>query len=71
MLNELGAVLLQVQPVRSVAILLAVMIALVQTHSTSVYSAEAFQEVERMQLQLAEDLQKQFFTMRQPDKEAE
>ncbi len=70
MLNGMGAVLTQVQPVGSSAILLAPMIALVQTHGTAVYSAEALQEVDRIQLQLAEDLQKQFFMLRQPDEEA-
>ncbi len=44
---------------------------LVQAHGTSVYSAEALQEVDRIQLQLAEDLQKQFFMLRQPEEEAE
>ncbi len=63
MLNEMGAVLAQAQPVGSVATLLATTIALVQTHGTAVYSVEALQEVNRIQLQLAEDLWKQFFML--------
>ncbi len=62
-LNELGAVLIQTKPIRSSAVLLAAMIALVQSHGTSTYSAEALQEVDNIQLQLAEDLWKQFFRL--------
>ncbi len=70
MLNDMGAVLMQVQPIGSSAVLLAATIALVQTCGTAVYSAEALQEVDKIQLQLAEDLRKQVFTLRQPDEEA-
>ncbi len=70
-LNEMGAVLMQVKPVRSSAILLAVTIVLVQSHGTPTHTAEAIQEVDKIQLQLAEDLRKQFFMLRQPEEEAE
>ncbi len=63
-LNDMGAVLTQVQPIGNSAILLAATIALVQTRGTSVYCAND------IQLQLAEDLQKQFFMLRQPEEEA-
>ncbi len=61
----------ELQPIGSSAILLAVMIALVQSHGTSVYTTEALQEVDQIQLKLAEDLQKQFFMLRQLEEEAE
>ncbi len=69
-LNDMGAVLVQVQPVGSSAILLATTITLVQTQGTTVYSAKALQEVDNIQLLLAEDLRKQFFMLRQPEEEA-
>ncbi len=63
MLNDMGAVLTQVHPISSSAILLAATIVLVQTHGTAVYSAEALQEVDKIQLQLAKDLWRQFFML--------
>ncbi len=69
-LNDMGAMLAQVQPIESVAILLAATTALVQSRGTAVYSAEAIQEVANIQQQLAEDLWKQFFMLRQPNEEA-
>ncbi len=70
-LNEMGAVLAQTKPIGSSSILLAAMIALVQTHGTSTYMAEALQEVDNIQQLLADDLWKQYFTLRQPEEEAE
>ncbi len=55
-LNDMGAVLMQVHPISSSTILLAATIVLVQTCGTAVYSAEVLQEVDKIQLQLAEDL---------------
>ncbi len=46
------------------------MIALVESRGTTVYSAEVVQEVANVQNQLAEDLKKQFFMLRQLDEEA-
>ncbi len=70
-LNEMGAVLTQVKLIRSSAVLLAATIALVQSHGTSAYSPEALQEVDNIQLQLTEDLWKQFFMLRQLQEKAE
>ncbi len=62
-LNDLGGILPQVQPIGSVAVLLAATTALVQSRGTAVYSAEVIQEVTNIQEQLSEDLRKQFFTL--------
>ncbi len=48
-LNDMGAVLAQVQPIGNAAVLLATTIALVQSCSTAVYSVKAIQEVNSVQ----------------------
>ncbi len=69
-LNDLGAVMPQTEPIRSAAVLLAATTALVESRGIADYSAEAIQEVADIQNQLAEDLRKQFFMLRQPDEDA-
>ncbi len=70
-LNEMGAVLAQTKPIGSSSILLAAMVALVQTHGMATYSVKALQEVDHIQQLLARDLRMQYFTLRQLEEEAE
>ncbi len=70
-LNEMGAVLVQTKPIGSSSILPAAMVALVQAHGMSAYLAEALQEVDNIQQLLARDVQMQYFTLQQPEEEAE
>ncbi len=62
-LNEMGAVLVQTKPIGSSSVLLAATVALVQTHGMAACSAEALQEVDRIQQLLARDVRMQYFTL--------
>ncbi len=62
-LNEMGAVLVQVKPIASSSILLVGTVAPVKAHGTASYSAEAVQEAGRIQQLQARDVRMQYFTL--------
>ncbi len=70
-LNEIGVVLIQPKPIASSLHLLTHTLALIMAHGTDVYSAEAVQEVDRIQEVQAWDEQVLYFTLRQLEEEAE
>ncbi len=70
-LNEMGAVLAQTKPIGSSSILLAGTVVLVKAHGTASYSVEAMQEADKIQQLQARDVQMQYFSLQQPQEEAE
>ncbi len=70
-LNELGGVLAQAKPIASSSELLMHTLALVTSRGTEVYSPVAVKEAEDIQAVRAKDEQTIYFTLRQPDDEAD
>ncbi len=63
--------MVQVKPIASSSILLSGMFALVKACGTASYPAEAVQEAKWMQQLQAKDMRMQYFTLQQPEEEAE
>ncbi len=70
-LNKLGGVLVQAKPIASSSHLLMHMLALVTSRGTEVYSPAAVKQAEYIQTVQAKDAQTIYFTLRQPDDEAD
>ncbi|MCP4549438.1 MAG: hypothetical protein GY835_23530, partial [bacterium] len=69
-LNEVGGVLAQAKPIPSSAILLRQTLALITSHPQG-YPDQAVKMAEKIQEVRAEDAQKVYYTLRQPDEEAD
>ncbi len=69
-LNEVGGALPQAKPIPSSAILLRHMLVLIASSGAEAYSEGARKEAERIQEERAKDAQKIYFTLHQPDEEA-